>query len=113
MAMRNHQAHNEHDKPDDEATIHRGNLADPRDIDHQAMAPDDHGARGGHEGHDKHAGHDPESFRQKFWLSLVLTIPVVLYSEMVQEWLRFSMPEFTGSNWIAPVLGTFIFFYGG
>ncbi|MDQ3443896.1 MAG: heavy metal translocating P-type ATPase [Chloroflexota bacterium] len=113
MAMRNHQAHNEHDKPDDEATIHRGNLADPRDIDHQAIAPDDHGARGGHEGHDKHAGHDPESFRQKFWLSLVLTIPVVLYSEMVQEWLRFSMPEFTGSNWIAPVLGTFIFFYGG
>jgi len=37
----------------------------------------------------------------------------VLYSEMVQEWLRFSMPEFPGSDWIAPVLGTFIFFYGG
>ncbi len=66
-----------------------------------------------HSGHDKHAGHDPEAFRRKFWLSLLLTIPVVLYSEMVQDWLRFSMPEFAGSALIAPVLGTAIFFYGG
>ncbi len=66
-----------------------------------------------HAGHDKHAGHNVDAFRDKFWLSLLLTIPVVLYSEMVQEWLRFSMPEFPGSNLIAPVLGTFIFFYGG
>jgi len=116
MAMRNH---HEHDEMDDSAVVHRGNLADPHDLDHQAMIPDehmghmDHGAHGGHEGHDKHAGHDPEAFRQKFWLSLILTIPVVLYSEMVQEWLRYSMPEFPGSDWIAPVLGTFIFFYGG
>jgi len=111
MALRNHQAHDEHDETDG-AAVHRGDLTDPHDIDHQAM--EGHGGgHGGHEGHDKHAGHDPEAFRQKFWLSLILTIPVVLYSEMVQEWLRFSMPEFPGSDWIAPVLGTFIFFYGG
>ena len=73
----------------------------------------DHAAHDDHAGHDKHAGHDPEAFRRKFWLSLILTIPVVLYSEMVQEWLRFSMPEFPGSDLIAPVLGTVIFFYGG
>jgi len=113
MSSRNHHSHDNHDETDDGAAVHRGNLADPHDIDHQAMDHATHGGQGGHEGHDKHAGHDPESFRQKFWLSLILTIPVVLYSEMVQEWLRFSMPEFPGSRWIAPVLGTFIFFYGG
>jgi len=83
--------------------------------DHHAMAAGAHTGmgHGGHGGHDKHAGHDPEAFRRKFWLSLILTIPVVLYSEMVQDWLNFSMPEFAGSDLIAPVLGTFIFFYGG
>lgn len=52
-------------------------------------------------------------FRDRFWLSLLLTIPVVLYSEMVQHWLHFSMPTFPGSDAIAPVLGTIIFLYGG
>ena len=74
---------------------------------------DAHTGHGAHAGHDKHAGHDPEAFRAKFWLSLFLTIPVVLYSEMVQDWLNFSMPTFLGSDLIAPVLGTVIFFYGG
>lgn len=63
--------------------------------------------------HDKHAGHSPEMFRDRFWLSLILTIPVVLYSHMVQEWLGFTMPTFPGSNSIPFVLGTIIFFYGG
>jgi Cu2+-exporting ATPase len=68
-----------------------------------------HGDHGGHGGHEGHA----DLFRTKFWLSALLTIPIVLYSHMVQEWLRFSMPEFPGSDWIAPVLGTVVFFYGG
>lgn len=67
----------------------------------------------GHNHHDKHAGHSPEMFRDRFWLSLLLTIPVVLYSPMVQEWLSFRMPEFYGSNWLSFILGTIIFFYGG
>lgn len=70
---------------------------------------DDHAGHGGHGGHAGHA----DIFRTRFWISLILTIPVVLYSHMVQEWLHFSMPEFSGSSWIAPVLGTIIFFYGG
>jgi Cu2+-exporting ATPase len=36
----------------------------------------------GHTGHSKHEGHDPEAFRKRFWLSLLLTVPVVLFSEM-------------------------------
>jgi P-type Cu2+ transporter len=63
--------------------------------------------------HDKHAGHSVEMFRDRFWLSFVLTIPVVIYSHMVQEWLGFNMPEFLGSGWIPFIFGTIIFFYGG
>ena len=66
-----------------------------------------------HDSHDKHEGHSPEQFKQKFWLSLLLTIPVMLYSSAIQGWLGFSMPAFPGSDWLAPVLATIIFFYGG
>jgi Cu2+-exporting ATPase len=52
-------------------------------------------------------------FRDRFWLSLVLTLPVVFYSETIQEWFGYTAPAFPGSEWIAPVLGTIIFFYGG
>ncbi len=72
-----------------------------------------HDAHAGHGGHGGHAGHDPEVFRRLFWRSLALTIPIVLFSEMVQEWLNYSLPEFPGDNLIAPVLGTIVFFYGG
>jgi P-type Cu2+ transporter len=52
-------------------------------------------------------------FRSKFWLSLVLTLPVVYWSEHIQMLLGYSAPEFPGSAWIGPVLGSVIFFYGG
>ncbi len=66
-----------------------------------------------HNGHDKHAGHSPEMFRDKFWLSLFMTLPVVFWSEHIQILLGYQAPEFFGSAWIPPVLGTIIFFYGG
>ncbi len=62
---------------------------------------------------DKHAGHNVVVFRNKFWVCLALTIPIVLYSETIQQLLRFELPDFPGSNWIGPLLGTVIFFYGG
>ena len=70
----------------------------------------DHGAHGGHGGH---AGHDPDAFRRQFWLVLALTIPVVIWSAEVQEWLGYQAPVFPGSEWIPPVLGTVVFAYGG
>jgi P-type Cu2+ transporter len=82
----------------------------------QHAEPDDHGGpAGGHEGHGAHGGHGDHAaqFRDRFWWSLLLTVPVVLYSEMVQEWLRFTPPRFPGSEWVAPVLGTVVFLYGG
>src|SRR5579859_6813868 len=66
-----------------------------------------------HTSHDRHAGHSVAMFRDKFWLSFALTIPVVLWSTDVQHWLGYSAPSFPGSTWIASVLGTVIFVYGG
>jgi cation transport ATPase len=65
--------------------------------------------------HTEHGGHGDHAaqFRDRFWLSLALTVPVVAYSEMVQEWLGFTPPQFPGSRWVAPVLGTVVFLYGG
>src|SRR5437899_3816952 len=66
-----------------------------------------------HACHDRHAGHSVAMFRDKFWLSFALTIPVVVWSTDVQHWLRYRAPTFPGSNLIAPILGTVVFVYGG
>ena len=68
---------------------------------------------GDHEGHDKHAGHNPNMFKQKFWVSFALTLPVLYFSETIQDLLGFTAPTFTGSGYIPAVLGIIIFFYGG
>jgi len=73
--------------------------------------PADHSGHGG--GHDKHAGHSVAMFRDRFWLSLLLTLPVVFFSEMIQDWFGYTAPTFPGSELVAPVLGTVIFVYGG
>jgi Cu2+-exporting ATPase len=66
-----------------------------------------------HHEHDKHAGHSVAMFKDKFWLSLILTIPVLAYSEMIQHWLKFTPPSFPGSEYVPFVFSTIIFFYGG
>jgi Cu2+-exporting ATPase len=75
----------------------------------------DHHDHGGHHGHGGHGGHGDHAamFRSRFWVSLMLSIPVVLYSEMIQMWLGFTAPQFPGSSWVAPLLGTFVFAWGG
>jgi Cu2+-exporting ATPase len=65
-----------------------------------------------HTGHDKHAGHDPEMFRRRFWISLLLTIPLVVTSEMVMDWFNYSI-DFAGMSWLGPVLGSAVFWWGG
>ena len=64
-------------------------------------------------GHDRHAGHSVAMFRDKFWLSLALTIPVVIWSSDVQHWFGYTAPSFPGSKLIPAVLGTLVFVYGG
>ena len=66
-----------------------------------------------HGSHDRHAGHSVAMFRDKFWLSLALTIPVVFWSTDVQHWLGYTAPSFPGSGFIPAILGTVVFVYGG
>ena len=66
-----------------------------------------------HGNHDRHAGHSVAMFRDKFWLSFALTIPVVAWSTDVQHWLGYTAPSFSGSNFIPSILGTVVFVYGG
>jgi Cu2+-exporting ATPase len=76
------------------------------------------GAHGGHGDHGqhahggKHAGHHTEQFKSRFWWSLLLTIPVVATSHMVMDWFGYRL-DFAGIEWVGPVLGSVIFFWGG
>ena len=73
-----------------------------------------HGDHGSHHGGD-HGGHGDhaEMFRRKFWVSLALTLPAVLYSRMVQDWLDYTAPNVPGHDRVAAVFGTAVFLYGG
>src|SRR6266446_2806028 len=66
-----------------------------------------------HGSHDRQAGHSVAIFRDKFWLSFALTIPVVFWSTDVQHWLGYTAPSFPGSKFIPAILGTVVFVYGG
>jgi len=52
-------------------------------------------------------------FRDKFWWSVVLTLPTLIWSPMIQQWLGFHAPTFPGSRYIPAIFGTILFFYGG
>ena len=81
-----------------------GQATEPH-LDHEMSKPDG--------SHDRHAGHSVAMFRDKFWLSFALTIPVVFWSTDVQHWLGYTAPSFPGSKFIPAVLGTVVFVYGG
>ena len=61
---------------------------------------------------DKHAGHHTPDFLKRFWISLALTVPVLLLSHMIQQWLGFTI-AFNGDKYVLLVLGSIIYFYGG
>ncbi|MBI2640342.1 MAG: heavy metal translocating P-type ATPase [Candidatus Sungbacteria bacterium] len=63
--------------------------------------------------HDKHAGHSTKMFLKKFWVSSILTIPVVLYADVLQKIYGWSPPDFPGSAYLPLVFGSVVFFYGG
>ena len=66
-----------------------------------------------HGTHDKHAGHSTAMFLRKFWVSLILTIPVVLYADVLKTIFKWSLPEFPGLEYMPLALGSIVFFYGG
>lgn len=65
-----------------------------------------------HDEHDKHAGHSPNMFKKKFWWSLLLTVPVLVFSGSIQQWLHYSL-TFTGSDYVSMIFGLILFWYGG
>ncbi len=108
--------HNHHsDKQDHDHHDHKAQTA------HQGADHDAHersgGSKGnkGHEGHKKHVDHSghEQMFRTRFWWSLVLSIPVLVFSPMLQRLLNFTAPVFAGSEWIPFVFSLIIFGYGG
>ena len=87
-----HAAHQQHHEPAPTAAAH-----------HEGHAA----------GHDRHAGHSVAMFRDKFWLSLALTIPTVLLSPEVAGWIGYTIPTIPGIEYVPAILGTIIFLYGG
>jgi len=61
----------------------------------------------------KHAGHKTELFLTNFWISLVLSLPIILYSDLPKMFFHFTAPQFSGSKYISLILGSIIFFYCG
>lgn len=71
-----------------------------------------HGGHDDHHDHGSHHKHMAEDFRQRFWISLVVTIPLLVLSTTIQGWLGYEL-EFTGRGYVIFALATFLFFYGG
>ncbi len=66
-----------------------------------------------HSGHDKHAGHSAEMFKRKFWGTLLLSVPTLVWAPMLQHWFGYAAPSFPGARYIPAVFGTLVFAYGG
>jgi Cu2+-exporting ATPase len=62
--------------------------------------------------HDRHAGHTPEMFRDRFWVCGALTVPILLLSGHVRAWLGLPPLRFPRSEWVAPVLASVVYVYG-
>lgn len=79
-------------------------------------APDEHSRHdegaGGEAGHEDHTDHE-RMFRERFWVCLILSIPVLVWSDTIQGWFDYTAPEFAGSALIVPVLSSAVFVYGG
>ncbi|SDL01088.1 Cu2+-exporting ATPase [Arthrobacter sp. ov407] len=90
-------------------TPHGNHAATPAAPATVGAAGDDHTVHS----HGQHAGHSVAMFRDRFWLTLALAVPVLFFSPMFAELLGYEPPAFPGSAWIPPVFGTAIFLYGG
>ncbi|MBN2502444.1 MAG: copper-translocating P-type ATPase [Anaerolineales bacterium] len=105
--MDEHMHHQEHEQMADEFKEHTAHTDHKQEGHSTAHA--DH-KQGGHA--TDHTGHE-QMFRTRFWWSLLLSVPVLLYSAALQNWLGFSMPAFPGSEWISFGFSLIVFAYGG
>lgn len=101
-----HQNEPRHEKKDSPAP----HVHDHAGHDHAAMTY--HKKHDSMSGHDEHAGHHTQDFLKRFWLCLAVTLPVLLLSHMIQQWLGFEL-SFSGDKYVLLALSSFIYFYGG
>lgn len=98
--------------------------SEPPGLPAQSAASDAHDGRHGtdasapapggeHAEHDRHAGHSVAMFRDRFWISLALTIPTLFWGHMLPRALGFTPPALPGSHLIPALFGTAVFLYGG
>ncbi|WP_114202046.1 heavy metal translocating P-type ATPase [Janibacter anophelis] len=81
----------------------------------------DHGSHHGHDGHAEHGGHEGHGghgdhvgqFRRLFWIMLVLAAPVVGFDRMFADLIGYDLPHGGWTTWVAPVLGTVMYVWGG
>ena len=104
-----HHAHQNHSRPPaGEHAAHQH----PAPKEPLPALPHKHPPAVPHAAHDKHAGHHTEDFLKRFWICLLLTIPVLLLSHMIQQWAGFRI-SFAGDGYVLLALGTLIYAYGG
>ncbi|HEY3012515.1 MAG TPA: HAD-IC family P-type ATPase, partial [Gemmatimonadales bacterium] len=126
--MRKHRHHHGHTAeapaepghPDPELTEAPGHIAtaDGSRSHHAGMTHASHGGptvehHGAPGGHDKHAGHSVAMFRDRFWISLALTSPTLIWGHMLQKAFGYTPPAIPGGRWVPAVFGTAVFLYGG
>lgn len=93
-----HEEHKNHDHSHDHSNQHH---------EHSG-----HHGHGGHGGHHEHHEHMVEDFKKRFWISLVLSIPILYLSPMIQMLIGYEV-NFTGDTFLLFLLSTIVFFYGG
>lgn len=91
--MKHEQANHNHLPAHDPAPIHAAHIA--------------------HTGHGQHAGHDPEIFKRRFFVSLLLTLPILYFDPHFQQWFSYQAIQFPGSAWVSPLLSVVVYCYGG
>jgi Cu2+-exporting ATPase len=103
-----HNVHNmEHDKHSEMDHSKHSNQSSPEKMKHK---------KDEHNGHSRseHEGHTIEGFKQRFWISIIVTIPILILSPMIQHFLGLKEAiRFNSDIYILFALSSFVFFYGG
>lgn len=108
-----HHVHDTHSQrvsePHGASSVERTNA--PHQQHETSPESDDHHDSG--EGHDRHSGHSVAMFRDRFWISLLLTVPTLIWGHMLQRALGYEAPMFTGARLVPALFGAAVFLYGG
>ena len=108
-----HNMHNmDHAEPSIDGNAHANHaMHDPKETESPSKQKD-HSEHQAHARHTDHSGHE-RMFQTRFWISLVLSIPVIVFSPMIQKLLNYSIPALPGAEWIPFLFALVIFAYGG